>query len=155
TRRSAGPDRSSACIMRFRADDPYLVTDSGRRVGLWPNRSGRPADARPPGREVGPVRASATINGQDRSVLQFDGSSLLEVPRSVPAAGSLFVVFRTGDMAQSGQRLVGWEDSDVGKHGLGVLAEAGGRLRAVLRNDGKAGDLADARAPSGFEIVSI
>src|SRR5262249_41269457 len=51
--------------------------------------------------------------------------------------------------------LVGWEDSDVGKHGLGVLAEPGGRLQAILRNDGKAGDLSDARAPSGFEIVSI
>ena len=112
-----------------------------------------PADARPPTRDSGPVKTTASINGRTKAVLRFDGRSLLEVPRTVPPTGSLFVVFRTAETAQSGQRLVGWEDSDVGKHGLGLLAEPGGRLQAVLRNDGKSGDLADARAPSGFEVV--
>jgi hypothetical protein len=161
-RRESGAARSpreqglaDACVMRLRADDPHLITDSEGRVRLWPNRSGRPVDARPATREVGPAKASVAIGGRDRTVLQFDGRSLLEVPRTVPPAGSLFVVFRTADSAPSGQRLVGWEDCDVGKHGLGLLVEPGGRLQAVLRDDGKAGDLSDTRAASGFEIVSI
>src|SRR6185437_15151416 len=85
---------SQACVMRLRADDPYLLADAESRVRLWPNRSGRPADARPVTGDVGPVKATVTINGRDRTVLRFDGRSLLEVPRTVPPAGGLFVVFR-------------------------------------------------------------
>ncbi len=151
-RRESG---SHAGVLRFRADDPQLVTDSRSRVLLWPNRSGLPVDARPATREAGPVRATVSINGRAGAVLRFDGNSLLEVPRTVPPTGSLFVVFRTAETARAGQRLVGWEDSDVGKHGLGLLVEPGGRLQAVLRNEGQAGDLADARASSGFEIVTM
>ena len=57
----------------------------------------------------------------------------------MPPAGSLFVVFRTAATAGAGQRLVGWEDSDVGKHGLGLIADPGGRLHAILRNNGQVG----------------
>jgi hypothetical protein len=146
---------SQACVLRFRADDPYLLTDPNARVQLWLNRSGRPVDARPATSAAGPVRATVSIEGRSRAVLRFDGGSLLDVPRTVPPTGSLFVVFRTAETAQAGQRLVGWEDSDVGKHGLGLLAEPGGRLQAVLRNEGQSGDLADARTPSAFEIVSV
>ncbi len=148
-------DLAGACVLRFRADDPYLVADPESRVTLWPNRSGLPADARPPAGAAGPVRAAVAIDGRAKVVLRFDGRSLLEAPRPVPASGSLFAVFRTADDAGPGRRLLGWEDSDVGKHGLGLIAEPGGRLQAILRNDGQAGDLVDGRPAAGFEVVGL
>ena len=48
-------------------------------------------------------------------------------PRTVPPTGSLFVVFRTAKHGpRRSQRLLGWEDSDTGKHGLGLMLEPGG-----------------------------
>ncbi len=70
-------------------------------------------------------------------------------------SGSLFLVFQTADGVRSGHRLIGWEDSDVGKHGVGLLLEPGHRLQAVLRKDGLAGDLADTRPAPGFEVVCV
>jgi hypothetical protein len=101
------------------------------------------------------VKVSAAIDGHTKTALRFGGRSGLQAPRRVPPAGSLFAVFRTADTASAGQRLVGWEDSSVGRHGLGLIADAGGHLHAVLRNDGRSGDLADTRRAEGFEIVCI
>ncbi len=143
------------CVLRVRADDPYLLTDSEARVLLWPNRSGLPADARPVGSGKGPVRTKVTINGHPKDVLRFDGQALLESRRLVPSIGSLFVVFQSAKTGAAGQRLLGWEDSDVGKHGLSLMPEPGGALRAILRNHGQAGDLVDARPTKGFEIVCV
>ncbi len=161
-RREAEAARSSdtraladACVLRFRADDPYRLATSDSRVTLWPNRSGLPADARPPTGSGGPVATTTMINGRARPVLRFDGHSLLESPRAVPPAGSLFLVFRAADSAPSGHRLIGWEDSDVGKHGLGLILESGGRWQAIFRNNGQSGDLVDARPASGFQVVGL
>jgi Protein of unknown function (DUF1553)/Protein of unknown function (DUF1549)/Planctomycete cytochrome C/Concanavalin A-like lectin/glucanases superfamily len=144
-----------ALSIHLRADDPYLVADSDGRVILWPNRSDLPADARPPARGRGPWKTSAEINGRARTVLRFDARSLLELPRKVPSSGSLFVVFRTADAGGASQRLLGWEDSDTGKHGLGLMPDPKGRLHAILRNDGRSGDLVDSRPPTGFELVCV
>ncbi|MGP0001627.1 MAG: hypothetical protein ACLPKW_28355, partial [Acetobacteraceae bacterium] len=92
---------------------------------------------------------SALENGRARAVVRFDGDSLLEVPRTVPATGSLFVVFRAAQTARPGHRLLGWEDADAGKHGLGLMLEPGGRLHAILRNEGRSGDLVDAHPTVG------
>ncbi len=127
---------------------------AGGHVTLWPNRSGLPADARPVDGAAGPIRTSAVINGQARTVLRFDGNALLELPRRVPSTGSLFVVFKLADKSGPGQRLLGWEDSDAGKHGLGLMLEPGGRLHAILRNNGQSGDLVDSHPTPGFELVS-
>ena len=77
------------------------------------------------------------------------------LPRRVPSTGSLFVVFRPRTTASASQRLLGWEDSDAGKHGLGLMPEPGGRLHAILRNDGQSGDLVDATPTAGFELVCV
>ena len=146
---------ANACVLRFRADDPHLLTDSDSRVLLWPNRSGLPSDARPAGPGTGPVKTTATINGHTKAVLRFDGHSLLESPRTVPPNGSLFVVFQVAKTAAASQRLLGWEDSDVGQHGLSLMPDPGGSLRAILRNRGQSGDIADTRPASGFEIVCV
>ena len=74
----------------------------------------------------------------------------------MPPTGSLFVVFRTADTAPSGQRLVGWEDSDVGKHGLGLHRR--NRAAACRRSSETTVRPAtwSMRAPaSGFEIVCV
>ncbi len=144
-----------AALLRFRADDPRLLTDAAGRVTLWPNRAGLPADAKPSNAGGGPLKTSATIDGHTKTVLHFDGRSLLEAPRRGPPNGSLFAVFQTASTAIAGQRLVGWEDSSVGKHGLGMMVDPDGRLHAVLRNNGQAGDLVDARRRTSFEIVCV
>jgi Protein of unknown function (DUF1553)/Protein of unknown function (DUF1549)/Planctomycete cytochrome C len=142
-------------LLRFRADDPQLTTDSAGRVTLWPNRFGPSGEAIPLTPGTGPVKASAVIAGHPKTVLRFDGNALLEAPGRAPANGSIFLVYLTSKTARAGQRLVGWEDSDVGKHGLGLIPDPGGRLHAVLRNDGKVGDLADVRKQEGFEILCV
>jgi hypothetical protein len=146
---------ASACLIRLRADDPHLLTDAEGRVLIWPNRAGLPADARPTSSSPGPMKSSIKLSGQSRTVLKFDGEALLAFPHRVPATGSLYVVFRASDKAGPGQRLLGWEDSDAGKHGLGLLVERGGRLHAVLRDEGKSGDLVDTHANAGFDLVCV
>jgi hypothetical protein len=132
-----------------------MLTDSAGRVTLWPNRSALAADAQPIAPGVGPRKADVTINDHPRTVLRFDGRSLLEAPGQAPPAGTLSLVYQTAEGASGGQRLVGWEDSSVGQHGLGLIVEPGGRLHAVLRDHGKEGDLPDVRRSPGFEIVTI
>jgi cytochrome c553 len=145
----------AAALLRFRADDPQLLTDAASHVTLWPNRFDLPGDAAPPTPGGGPLKTDAIIDGRRKAVLRFDGNALLEAPRRAPPAGSLFVVFQTAANAGAGRRLLGWEDSDVGKHGLGLIVEPGGGLQAVLRNNSRAGDLAVAAPAEGFETVCI
>ncbi len=153
---SMGAESTRALSIHLRADDPYLVAGGDGRVTLWPNRSGLPADARPAAHGRGPCKASTEINGHARPVLRFDAEALLELPRIVPSAGSLFVVFRTADTGgAASQRLLGWEDSDTGKHGLGLMPDPKGRLHVILRNNGRSGDLVDSRPPAGFELVCV
>jgi hypothetical protein len=142
-------------LFRFRADDPDVSTDSAGRVTLWPNRARLATGARPPNAAAGPVRTTAAINGHTRTVLRFDGQALLEAPGQAPPQGSLFIVFRTAATASAGQRLVGWEDSSAGKHGLGLMPDPGGRLHAIVRNNGKTGDVVDDRRVEDFEIVCV
>jgi hypothetical protein len=144
-----------AALLRFRADDPSLQADSSGKVTLWPNRAGLPGDAIPLAPGAGPMRTTAEINGHVKPVLRFDGKSLLQAPRRSPPAGSLFVVYQSSAKAAGGQRLVGWEDSDVGQHGVGLMCDPNGRIQAVLRNNGQPGDIVDARRQAGFETVCL
>ena len=89
-------------------------------------------------------------------MLHFDGAELLEVQSAVPAAGSLFVVCRVAPSGNAGQRLVGWEDSAVGRHGLGLMPAPTGRLHAIVRDNARAGDVVhDRRATHDFELISV
>jgi hypothetical protein len=142
-------------LLHFRADDPQLATDAMGRVTLWPNRSGFSGDASPPVLRKAPIKTTTNIDAHTKPVLRFDGQSVLEAQRQVPPVGTLFIVFQTAATARSGERIVGWEDSDTGKHGLGLMTDPGGRLHAILRKDGKSGDLVDTSKPTGFETVCI
>ena len=144
-----------AAVLRFRANDPQLQTDAANRVTNWPNRASPFGDATPGTRAGGPVKATATVGGLTKAILRFDGTALLEAPRRAPSAGSLFVVFRNTASTGPGRRLIGWEDSNVGKHGLGLMTAPGGSWHAILRNNGQNGDLVDKRAVNDFETACI
>ena len=144
-----------SALIHFRADDPQLITDAGGRVTLWPNRSDLPFDAKPVAPGGGPAKVEVMIDGHAKSVLRFDGQSMMEARRRAPPTGSLFVVFRTSEMATANQRLLGWEDSDVGRHGLSLMTDPGGKLQAILRNNGQSGDLLDANRAEGFEVACV
>jgi mono/diheme cytochrome c family protein len=158
-RRDAEPPEKNALarasLLRLRADDPDLKTDASGRVTHWPNRSGLADDAKPPTPDGGPLKTSMAINGHNKQVLRFDGRALLESPGRVPPNGSMFIVFQNSDKGSAGQRLVGWEDADVGKHGLGLMLDPGGRMHAIVRNNGQSDDLVDTRPTKGFEIVAV
>ena len=77
-------------------------------------------------------------------------------PRQVPLTGSLFIVFRATSPEPAGQRLLGWEDSAVGQHGIGLLVDAGGSLHAVLRRNGTNGDVvAPTQGSQELQLVSL
>ncbi|HEX3147731.1 MAG TPA: DUF1553 domain-containing protein [Gemmataceae bacterium] len=151
----SGKQAKVQAILRLRADDADMITDANGRVTLWPNRCGLSDDAKPPVSEVGPLQASTTINGHAKQILRFDGRALLEAPGRAPPAGGLFIVFRSADKSNAGQRLVGWEDANVGMHGLGLMLDSGGRMHAILRNNGQSGDIVHTSTNRGFEIVCI
>jgi hypothetical protein len=146
---------TEALLLRLRADDPLLRTNASGQVILWPDRSSSALDAAPEAGKKGPLKTTVRINGRERPVVRFTGE-LLEARRGVPPAGSLFVVYSPSPAGKPGQRLVGWEDSAVGQHGLGVMLDAAGNLHAILRNNGASGDIVHARKTKGeLEILSV
>ncbi len=128
-------------LMCFRADNRQLMTNESRQVTLWPGRGQISESATPVADTPFPVVATAVVHERTRPVTRFSGKELLQVPASVPAAGTLFVVFRPDPAGVAGQRLVGWEDSAVGQHGLGIMTDAGGAVHAILRRNGTNGDV--------------
>ncbi len=147
---------AEALVLRFRADDPDMLTNAKGQVTLWPNRGTVPTDAAPAAGRPGPLKATAKMAGRDLPVLRFTGGELLEARRSVPPAGSLFAVYAVSRASKPGQRLVGWEDAAVGRHGLGLMLGPTGDLHAILRNDGRSGDVLHARKGAGeLEMVTV
>lgn len=141
-------------LLALRADDPRLVVGTDGQVTTWPNRAGV-ADAAVGANQAAPCLTTATIGGWTRPVLRFEGRETLQFPGTVPVVGSLLVVFRADANAES-QRLVGWEDSSVGRHGLGVSPDATGGVQGFLRRDGASGDVAVPALPTPeFQLLTI
>lgn len=144
-------------LMQIRADDPRIVSNASLRVSCWPNRSRRAGNAIP----VPDVAAPSLItDGSPGKFIHFSGNELLQVERTIPAVGSLFVVFRPDSTGGAGQRLIGWEDSAVGQHGLGIMTDGAGSLHVILRRNGASGDVvvpatADTRRPNGFQNLCV
>jgi Protein of unknown function (DUF1553)/Protein of unknown function (DUF1549)/Planctomycete cytochrome C/Concanavalin A-like lectin/glucanases superfamily len=157
-RDAAEPEKNAlarAALLSFRADDPRLATDAAGRVTLWPNRAGFSGDAAPSAPHTGPLKAATKVADHTKPVIRFDGQSLLEARRPVPAVGTLFVVYQTAPESAGGERLVGWEDADVGRHGLGLMLNRDGSRHAILRNNGQSGDVLDRSKPQGLESVCL
>ena len=96
--------------------------------------SGRivPACRQMPGRWVlakAPSRQRPRSAVRPRTCCDLTARPCSKRPRLVPSIGSLYVVFQSAKTATGGQRLLGWEDSDVGKHGLSLMPEPGARCK--------------------------
>ena len=154
-RESAGLTPDASATHSFRADDPRLLTDPNGRVTLWPNRVALAGDATPPLPADAPSKSNISLNGRDRPVIRFDGKSVLSVLGATPPQGTLFIVWNTSPKARAGERLLGWEDANTGRHGLGLMTHPSGRLHAVLRKEGKPGDIVDTNASPGLETLCI
>ena len=144
-------------VLQFRADDRHIAINAARQVTLWPDRAATADDATPPPDSHGPVLATEMIHGHSRPVIRFDGEAVLQSPRTVPLTGALFAVFRPDPAVSAGTRLIGWEDSAVGQHGIGLMPNAAGGLHAILRRSGASGDIVGP-APSKnseFQLISL
>lgn len=164
TRRGTDADSidtfEQAAWLNLRADDRRLAVSDSQQVTEWPNRGVALENGTPVADVGGPRLAKVSIGQNDRTVLRFSGNELLQVPVAVPAVGSLFVVFRSDPNAGGGQRLIGWEDSAVGQHGLGIMIDGAASAHLILRRNGASGDVvtpATAALPSmsGFQIICI
>ncbi len=147
-------------VLQFRADDRRLVMNEARQVTIWPNCGRTPANASAVPEVAVPGITNSFINDSERTVVHFSGNELLQAPIAVPAVGSLLVVFRPDPAGAAGQRLVGWEDSAGGQHGLGIMTDAAGSMHVILRRNGANGDVvvpapASAISTSGFQAVCI
>ena len=150
------PTAKETAILSFRADDPGIRTNEDGSVRLWPDRAGSQENATPSGATLSPLHTVARIRGHNRPVVYFSGFEFLESPHVTPAVGSLFAVFMRATDSKGAQRLIGWEDSSAGTHGIGLALDSGGRLSAILREDGRAGDVLDTCGTvDDFEIVSV
>ena len=141
-------------MLQFRADDRGIATDTNGHIVLWPDRAAVATDAVSVA-DIPSPQIVTTAMGDTMRVIRFDGSALLQTQRTVPATGSLFAVFRPAPNA-TGTRLVGWEDSAGGQHGVGLMLTANGGLHAILRRNGASGDVVV--PPSGtldFQLVSL
>ncbi len=156
TRDAVARALAMAEVLQFRADDRHITVNSEGQVILWPDRAAIADDAAPEPNSRGPVLATEMIHGRLRSVVRFDGTVTLQSSRTVPVTGTLFAVFRPDVDLVAGSRLIGWEDSSTGLHGIGLMPSAAGGLHAILRRSGVNGDIvAPAPSNSGFQLISL
>lgn len=151
---------AESAIIRFCADDQRIVADEQQRIAVLPNRGRIAANAIPVADVLSPKLSVGAIQDRSHLVMHFSGNELLQVARTVPPVGTLFVVFRPDPAGGSGQRLVGWEDAAVGQHGLGIMTDAKGSVHVILRRNGANGDVvvpapAAASTLSGFQTICI
>jgi hypothetical protein len=147
-------------LLRLQSYDRRIATNATQRVTGWPNWGNGPSQAVAVPDVPTPAIAKETLAGRATTLLHFSGNELLQVPLTVPAVGTLFVVFRPDPAGVPGQRLIGWEDASVGQHGFGIMTDAVGSLQAILRRNGANGDVslpASPRTPemSGFHVVCV
>lgn len=149
---------AESAILKFRADDPRLISNDVHRVTLWPNRGWLSENAISVPDVATPTMTSVDIGAQSQQVIRFSGNELLQTPYAIPAAGTLFVVFRSDPTGAPGQRLIGWEDSATGQHGLGIMTDGTGSLHVIARRNGANGDVvapSPVSSTAGFQTVCI
>ncbi|HBH51067.1 MAG TPA: hypothetical protein DDY91_04155 [Planctomycetaceae bacterium] len=150
------PAAAKSPLLVFRADDRRLEVDAEQHVTRWQDRGGPPQPAVPVVGAPSPRRVTLELAGRERSVVRFDGEQLLQVPQRVPEVGSLFVVFRPDPAGDGSQRLIGWEDSAVGRHGLGLMISPAGGVHVIVRRDGASGDVVvPPPANPGLQVLSV
>jgi hypothetical protein len=143
-------------LVALRADDRRLEVNAMRQVTGWLNRGRIPQTVTPATNTPAPTRVEHELAGRHRSLLRFDGQSVLKVPQLVPEVGSLVVVFEPHPAGEGGQRLLGWEDSATGRHGLGLMISPTGGVHVIARREGAAGDVVvPPPAAPGPQMLSV
>ncbi|HEY4263187.1 MAG TPA: DUF1553 domain-containing protein, partial [Schlesneria sp.] len=160
SRDSVAKTLTEAEVLRFTASDRRIATNEAQRVIAWPNRGCGPVQTELVSDVAAPTLTMIKAQTQSRAALHFAGNELLQAPVTVPAAGSLFIVYRLDPAGGPGQRLLGWEDASVGQHGIGIMTDAAGALHAIVRRNGASGDVTvPAASPvseiSGFQVLSL
>ena len=142
----------AATIVDFSADMDVRTING--IVTSWGDQSGNGFDAVTASPE-GPVLTTAVVNGRSHPVLRFDGTNYLTALPRVPATGTLFIVFSNAGPPED-RRVVGWEDSLFGAHGIGIIPSFGSfGIYTVARNNYAAGDIAGGTALSDVEVVTV
>lgn len=151
---AVGPS-SAAVLVEFTADRG-VSTALDNTVTAWVDQSGNGNDASPlPQGPAGPVLATALVNGKSRPVLRFNGSSLLVAAPHVPARGTLFLVL-SNMVSSDDRRVIGWEDSCCGAHGIGIAPSFwGDGLLAIARNYYWAGDIWMQPSVQNMEVLTL
>jgi hypothetical protein len=142
--------------LALRADDRRLEVNAMRQVTGWLNRGRISQTITPAGNTPAPTLVEQEFAGRLRTVIRFDGQSVLKVPLRVPDVGSLVVVFRPDPAGEGGQRLIGWEDSAAGRHGLGLMISPAGGVHVIARREGASGDVVvPPLATAGPQLLSV
>jgi hypothetical protein len=143
-------------LLQFRADDTRIVQSADHQISRWPDHAGLSDDAVAIENFPSPVLTSVIVDGHARWVVRFEGAQRLQVAQAVPASGSLFAVCRAAGNGPASQRLLGWEDSSVGLHGVGLICDVDGAVQGIVRRDGAIGDVrASASSNANFQVIGI
>lgn len=143
----------AAMIADFSAD--IGVHEVGGIVRSWDDQSGStPPNNATTVSERGPALTTTVINGRSHPVLRFDGTNFLTAAPHVPATGTLFIVFSNAAM-EPDRRVIGWDDSLTGAHGLSIIPSYTPNLLVVARSNGAVGDIELAPPLSTMEVVTV
>lgn len=128
-----------------------VMLDGSSKVTAWLDQSGKHNDASAPATPALTVTSAfAAINGVSRPVLRFDGASYLIAPPTLPAAGTVFVLYANGTV---NGRVIGWENFATGSNGLGIDSGQGtNKLEVIARRAGASGDIVASSSATTFEL---
>jgi hypothetical protein len=138
-------------IADFAAD--LGVHTNGGLVTAWDDQSGHGSNASTL-TALGPLLTTTMVNASTRSVLRFDGNVELLAAPHVPAAGTLVIVLSNADHGAADRRVLGWDDSTVGNHGIELIPDYHGTNLAlfVARDNGAVGDVSGGIGITVMEI---
>ncbi len=140
-------------LVDFSADQDVNAVNS--IVTKWGDQTTNHYDATPITAN-GPTLTTAVINGRNRPVLQFDGTNVLVALPHVPPTGTLFIVLSNTAPDGSDTRVIGWEGSCNGTHGIGMSANYRYQgLIAIARNSNASGDISISPGISDVEVVTM
>lgn len=141
-------------LIDLAADVGVHTTANG--VASWDDQSGHAYNATT-ATANGPLLTTAVVNSVSHPVLRFDGTNYLVAAPHVPPTGTLFVVYSNASHSTVDIRLVGWEDTAVGQHGLALIPDYNGANINLLvaRDNGASGDIQGGPAVTGMEIAVV
>jgi hypothetical protein len=150
------PRQAGGAILMDFAADRGVVSSGDGHVTLWQDQSGRFFNAA--AQATGPLVATTVVNGITRPVLRFDGGNVLIAAPHVPATGTVFAVYANSTPSEVDCRLLGWEDSAIGRHGFAIqptYTQYGPCVNVVARKSGAVGDVLLPPRATTMETIAL